>query len=145
MKLNYLAFWSREELCVFRQGTPVIPGWELPKISHSALHLSHGYGIASDYYAEALHELRKQDYQHIIQQETQIIGNHTIRDEKSIHKTASGLLKLLIPNAPENGISREELRQIMDIAVEHRNQVREWLHILQPGEFPKEKLGYKTT
>ncbi|MEM4716197.1 MAG: BREX system Lon protease-like protein BrxL [Candidatus Caldarchaeum sp.] len=122
----------------------VIPGWELPKISHSALHLSHGYGIASDYYAEALHELRKQDYQHIIQQETQLVGNYTIRDEKSILKIASGLLKLITPNAPENGTSREELRQIMDIAVEYRNQVREWLHILQPGEFPKEKLTYKT-
>ncbi|MEM1937713.1 MAG: BREX system Lon protease-like protein BrxL, partial [Candidatus Caldarchaeum sp.] len=89
-------------------------------------------------------ELRKQDYQHIIQQETQLVGNYTIRDEKSILKIASGLLKLITPNAPENGTSREELRQIMDIAVEHRNQVREWLHILQPGEFPKEKLTYKT-
>lgn len=122
----------------------VIPGWELPKISHSALHLSKGYGIASDYYAEALHELRKQNYQHIIQQETQLIGNYTIRDEKSVLKTASALLKLLTPNADRDGIARDELKQIMDIAVEYRNQVREWLHILQPGEFPKEKLHHKT-
>lgn len=122
----------------------VIPGWELPKISHSALHLSKGYGIASDYYAEALHELRKQNYQHIIQQETQLIGNYTIRDEKSVLKTASALLKLLAPNADRDGIARDELKQIMDIAVEYRNQVREWLHILQPGEFPKEKLHHKT-
>lgn len=121
----------------------VIPGWELPKISHSALHLSHGYGIASDYYAEALHELRKQDYQHIIQQETQLVGNYTIRDEKSVLRTSSALLKILVPNATEDGVSREELKQIMDVAVEYRNQVREWLHILQPGEFPKERLNYK--
>lgn len=121
----------------------VIPGWELPKISRSALHLSHGYGIASDYYAEALHELRKQNYQHIIQQEVEFIGNYTIRDEKSILKLACGLLKLLIPNAPDDGVSREELKQIMDIAVEYRNRIREWLHILQPGEFPKEKLSYR--
>ncbi|MEM0462312.1 MAG: BREX system Lon protease-like protein BrxL, partial [Candidatus Caldarchaeum sp.] len=123
----------------------VIPGWELPKISHSALHLSRGYGIASDYYAEALHELRKQNYQHIIQQETQLIGNYTIRDEKSVLKIASGLLKLLAPNADRDGVARDELNQIMDTAVEYRNQVREWLHILQPGEYPKEKLYYKTS
>ncbi|MEM4147900.1 MAG: BREX system Lon protease-like protein BrxL, partial [Candidatus Caldarchaeum sp.] len=67
-----------------------------------------------------------------------------IRDEKSILKTASALLKLLTPNADRDGIARDELKQIMDIAVEYRNQVREWLHILQPGEFPKEKLSYKT-
>lgn len=122
----------------------VIPGWKLPKISHSALHLSHGYGIASDYYAEALHEFRKENYQYIIQQETQIIGSHTIRDEKSILKTASALLKLLVPNAAEDGISREELNQIMAVAVQYRNTVREWLHILQPGEFTNEKLTFKT-
>ncbi|RSN70444.1 hypothetical protein D9Q81_01180, partial [Candidatus Korarchaeum cryptofilum] len=31
----------------------------------SALHLSRGYGIASDYFCEVLHEMRKVNYSHI--------------------------------------------------------------------------------
>lgn len=121
----------------------VIPGWELPKISRSAIHLSRGYGIASDYFAEVIHELRKENYQHIVEEEIEMIGNYTIRDEKSLKKLASGLIKLLIPNASTSGINRQELKQILDICIEYRNQIREWLHILQPGEFPEEKISYK--
>ena len=72
-----------------------------------------------------------------------MIGNYTIRDEKSLKKLASGLIKLLIPNASTSGINRQELKQILDICIEYRNQIREWLHILQPGEFPEEKISYK--
>ena len=37
----------------------IIPGWELPKIKQAKYHLSQGYGLASDYFAEILHEMRK--------------------------------------------------------------------------------------
>jgi len=62
---------------------------------------------------------------------------------KSHQKTASALLKLLIPNATTEGTNREEIKQIIELAIEFRNQVREWLHLLAPGEYPKEKLYYK--
>lgn len=118
----------------------LIPGWILPKISMSKFHLSRGYGIASDYFAEVLHEMRKLNYQHIIDQEVELVGNYTIRDERAVKKVASGLLKLLIPNC---SFSRSELKAVMDVAVEYRNRVNDWLHILSPGEFPKKRLGYK--
>lgn len=118
----------------------VIPGWELPKISRSAYHLAKGYGIASDYFCEVLHELRKFSYTYIIEEEVELIGDYTIRDERAVKKIASGLFKLLIPNESFN---KSELKIIMDIATEYRNRVNDWLHILEPGEFPKKKLQYK--
>jgi ATP-dependent Lon protease len=117
----------------------VVPGWELPKISMSTYHLSRGYGIASDYFCEVMHEMRKLSYSHIIDQEVELTGDYMIRDEKSVRRIAEGLLKLL---APSGSISRSEIKAIMDIAVEYRNRVNEWLHILSPGEFPKKKLGF---
>lgn len=121
----------------------IIPGWELPKISQSALHLSRGYGIASDYFAEFLHAMRKVSLEHIVEQEAEIVGNYSIRDEKSIKRLASGLLKLLAPDAMNRGLSREEVRTVVGLAVEYRNQVRELLHLIDPGEFPKERLSFR--
>jgi len=118
----------------------ILPGWTLPKISMTSLHLSRGYGIASDYFCEVMHKMRILNYQHIIDQEAELIGNYTIRDERSVKKVAAGLLKLLVPSGSFN---RSELKAIMDIAVEYRKRVNDWLHILAPGEFPKKRLEYK--
>jgi ATP-dependent Lon protease len=118
----------------------IVPGWELPKISMSKYHLSRGYGIASDYFCEVMHEVRKSSYGHIIDQHIELIGDCTIRDEKSIKRTASGLLKLLVPS---ESINRSELKAIMDLAVEYRQRANDWLHILSPGEFPKKRIEYQ--
>lgn len=117
----------------------VVPGWELPKIRMSGRHLSRGYGIASDYFCEVMHEMRKQSYSHIIAQEVDLIGDYTIRDERSVKRIAGGLLKLIIPSGSTN---RSELRAIMNLAMEYRKRVNDWLHILAPGEFPKKTLDY---
>lgn len=118
----------------------ILPGWILPKISMISLHLSRGYGIASDYFCEVMHKMRILNYQHIIDQEVELVGNYTIRDERSVKKVAAGLLKLLVSSGSFN---RSELKAIMDIAVEYRKRVNDWLHILAPGEFPKKRLEYK--
>ncbi|RLG60389.1 BREX system Lon protease-like protein BrxL [Candidatus Geothermarchaeota archaeon] len=118
----------------------LIPGWILPKISMTTLHLSRGYGIASDYFCEVMHKIRMLNYQHIIDQEVELIGDYKIRDERAVKKIATGLLKLLIPNGSFN---RSELKAIMNIAVEYRNRINDLLHILSPGEFPKKKLEYR--
>ncbi len=118
----------------------IIPGWELPKISKSSYHLSQSYGIASDYFCEVLHELRKYDYSYIVEQEVELIGDYSIREEKAIKKIVSGLYKLLIPNESHD---KSELKAIMDIATEYRKRVNDWLHILEPGEFEKKRFEYK--
>ena len=118
----------------------IVPGWELPKIKQTKYHLSQGYGIASDYFAEVLHEMRKESLVAKIGQHVEFSDNFTIRDERAVKKIASGLLKLLFPHGEWD---KSELSLVMDIALEYRQRVREWLHILAPGEFPKERLSYK--
>lgn len=116
----------------------IVPGWELPKIKQAKYHLSQGYGIASDYFAEVLHEMRKESLIAKIGQYVEFSDNFTIRDERAVKKIASGLLKLLFPHSEWD---KSELSLVMDIALEYRQRVREWLHILAPGEFPKERLS----
>ena len=118
----------------------IVPGWELPKIKQAKYHLSQGYGIASDYFAEILHEMRKESLVAKIGQHVEFSDNFTIRDERAVKKIASGLLKLLFSHGEWD---KSELSLVMDIALEYRQRVREWLHILAPGEFPKERLSYR--
>ena len=117
----------------------IIPGWELPKISKSGYHLSKEYGIASDYFSEVMHKMRNLSYTHIVDEEVVLVGDYTIREERSIKKTVSALIKLLLPN---ESFDKEELRAIVDIAAEYRKRVNDWLHILEPGEFPKKQFEY---
>ncbi len=117
----------------------LLPGWELPKILLSEVHLSKGYGFVSDYFAEILHNLRNIDYQRIIGSEVELTGEPTIRDEKAILRTASGLIKLLFPHGEYD---KRELALVMDIAVELRQRVASWLSKISPTEYPEKKLGY---
>jgi len=47
---------------------------------------------------------------------------------------------LLFPNKSS---SRSELKMVVEIALEFRQNVRDWLHKIAPGEFPKEQLSVK--
>jgi len=118
----------------------LVPGWELPKISQTRYHLSKGYGIASDYFAEVLHFMRKESLASLVSQHVEFSKNFKIRDEKSVRRVASGLLKLLFP---DKSFSKEELRRVIEVAVEYRQRIRDWLHKIDPGEFPREKLDVK--
>ncbi len=55
-------------------------------------------------------------------------------------KIASGLIKLQIPN---ESFDTDELKSIVEVAIEYRKRVNDWLHILEPGEFPKKKFEYE--
>jgi ATP-dependent Lon protease len=118
----------------------LLPGWELPKISQSKYHLSKGYGIASDYFAEALHAMRKETLANLVSQHFELSENFKIRDEKAFKRIMSALIKLLFPN---KSFGKDELMQIADTALESRQRVRDWLHRVDPGEFPNEKLSIK--
>lgn len=120
-----------------------IPGWELPKILQTDVHLSKGYGFITDYFCEILHEMRKESFQHYVDERVELKSEPeklTIRDEKSIKRIASGLLKILCPHGE---IGDNELKMCMDIAVEYRQRVVDWLHQLSSGEFKEKKIGYE--
>ncbi len=119
-----------------------IPGWELPKIEQSEVHLSQGYGFITDYFCEIMHELRKESYQYRISDKVRLHadgGKVTIRDQKSILRTTSGLLKLLYPHGK---FDDEALKLCLDLAVEYRQRIHNWLCQVSPGEFERKRLGY---
>jgi len=118
----------------------LIPGWELPKISQSRYHLAKGYGIASDYFSEALHSMRKESLSRLVSEHVEFSENFKIRDEKAVKRISSGLIKLLFPNKE---FSPPELSKILNLALEYRQSIRDWLHKIAPGEFLKEELKIK--
>ena len=73
-----------------------LPGWEVPKLE-SRLFTSH-FGFVSDYFAEALRQLRKQSFVRAIDSDFGLGSHLSARDEKAVRKTVSGLLKILHPH-----------------------------------------------
>jgi ATP-dependent Lon protease len=118
----------------------LIPGWELPKISQSKFHLAKGYGIASDYFSEAIHTMRKTSLTGEVSKYVEFSSEFKIRDEKAIKRIMSGLIKLLFPDMQ---FDKSELELVANIALEYRQRIRDWLHLLSPGEYLKEKLSIK--
>ena len=117
-----------------------IPGWEVPKVGKQDIYISRHYGFATDYFSEVLHELRKEKKFFYIVSDSIELSNVTIRDERAIKKLASGFLKLI---APHGEIGDEELKQALDLAIEYRQQIADWLHFLRPGEYEEKKIGYR--
>ncbi|MEM4510767.1 MAG: BREX system Lon protease-like protein BrxL, partial [Pyrobaculum sp.] len=89
---------------------------------------------------EALHELRKESLVGEVGRHVEILGNATIRDERAVKKIVGAFIKLLFPNLE---FDKRELQAVVQYAVELRQRVRDWLHKLSPGEFPREELSYK--
>jgi ATP-dependent Lon protease len=118
----------------------LIPGWEMPKIMKSEEHLAQGIGLAADYFAEIIHELRKESFRDVINAHMELGSNFTIRDENAVRKLASGLVKLLFPNREFNG---DELRWILNFAVEMRQYIVDELSEMLPIEFPRKRLETK--
>jgi len=118
----------------------VIPGWELPKIKIAKVHLAKGYGIASDYFSEALHSMRKISLASEVGKHVEFSSEFKIRDEKALKRIISGLVKLLFP---DEQFDNSELKQVAELALEYRQRVRDWLHKLSLGEFPPERLSVK--
>lgn len=117
-----------------------IPGWDLPKIKQSSEHLANGYGIVADYLSEVFHQLSLQSFGHIISERVRLEGsNITIRDEKAIKKTATGLLKVL---APDGRCDSSDIALCVDAAIRGRAAVNSLLHAVSPTEFELKEIGY---
>jgi ATP-dependent Lon protease len=102
--------------------------------------LAKGYGIASDYFSEALHSMRKVSLASEVSKHVELSSEFKIRDEKALKRIMSGLIKLLFPDEQFNN---SELKQVADLALEYRQRVRGWLHKLSPGKHPLERLSFK--
>jgi ATP-dependent Lon protease len=114
-----------------------LPGWEIPKLERR-LFTGH-YGFVSDYFAEALRQLRKQTFVRAVDAEFALGTHLSARDERAVRKTVSGLLKILHPHG---SWSRAELREYVELAIEGRLRVKEQLKVLAPHDYGKTSFSY---
>lgn len=121
-----------------------LPGWEIPKLTPTSY--SADYGFITDYFCEILHELRRVDLLSDLRNRFNLIDEaHTVqgvsgRDQRAVIKTTSALLKLLYPNGR---IDDEELEEVLMMACEFRQRVRDQLNLISPGEYEKVALAVK--
>lgn len=99
-----------------------LPGWEMAKMKTE--NYSSDYGFISDYFSKILHDFRKRGYADIMDQYFILDSSLSGRDTKAIKKTMSGLLKLLHPNLD---VTKEEIQEYLEFAMEGRMRVKEQL------------------
>jgi len=99
-----------------------IPGWEVDIIRGEMF--ASGYGFVVDYLAEILRSLRSHDYSDRYQTHFSLSSDISTRDRDGIHKTFSGLVKILFPDGEAN---REEIESLLRFAVEGRKRVKDQL------------------
>jgi ATP-dependent Lon protease len=114
-----------------------LPGWEIPKMRND-LFTDH-YGFVVDYLAEALREMRKQNYTEVIDRHFSMGPHLNARDRKAVRKTVSGLMKILHPHGE---ISQEELGEILELALEGRRRVKEQLKKMGSFEYYQTSFSY---
>ncbi len=99
-----------------------IPGWEVDIIRGEMF--SSGYGFVVDYLAEILRSLRNHDYSDRYQEYFSLSSELSTRDRDGIHKTFSGLMKILFP---QGGASKEEIEELLRFSIEGRKRVKDQL------------------
>lgn len=99
-----------------------LPGWEMEKMKTE--NYSSDYGFISDYFSKNLHDFRKRGYADIMDQYFILDSSLSGRDTKAIKKTMSGLLKLLHPDL---NVTKEEIQEYLEFAMEGRMRVKEQL------------------
>ena len=123
-----------------------MPGWEIPKITPDSA--SQDYGFITDYLCEIMHELRRVEVLGPLKSRFELLEvagqgpGLTSRDVRAIHKTLSGLLRLMYPHGQ---VTDDQLEELLLLAVEGRQRIRNQLHLMAPGEYAPVKIAAKLT
>lgn len=97
-----------------------IPGWEVDTIRGEMF--SDGYGFVVDYIAEILKSMRDADYSDRYQPHFTLGSDISTRDRDGIHKTVSGLMKILYPHGEA---TKDEIEEVLRFAIEGRKRVKD--------------------
>ncbi len=114
-----------------------LPGWEAPKLEKK--HFTDHFGFVSDYFSEALRQLRKQTFVTALDADFTLGSHLAARDEKAVRKTVSGLLKILHPHGEW---TTDDLREYLEFALEGRRRVKEQLKKLAAHDYAKTAFSY---
>lgn len=128
---------SNEDSAFFDRIHCYLPGWEVPKMRSDLL--TKRYGLITDCLSEFCKGMRKRDYTHHLDDFYRLNGDFNTRDEIGVRKTFSGLMKLLFP---DEEMSHDDAKMILDYAIEGRRRVKEQLKIMAGIEFMDVNLGY---
>lgn len=114
-----------------------IPGWEIPKFRPE--HFTNDYGFITDYLAEFLRELRKEQYGDALDEYFRLGRNLNQRDTIAVRKMVGGLVKLMYPDGE---YTKEQLEEILKISLEMCRRVKEQLKKLGGMEFYDVNFSY---
>lgn len=114
-----------------------LPGWEIPKFRPE--YFTDDYGFITDYLAEFLRELRKEQYGDALDKYFHLGKNLNQRDTIAVRKIIGGLLKLVYPDGE---FTKEQLEEVIKIALEMRRRVKEQLKKLGGMEFYDVNFSY---
>ena len=114
-----------------------IPGWEIPKFRPE--HFTDDYGFITDYLSEFVRELRKEQYGDALDEYFRLGRNLNQRDTIAVRKMVGGLVKLMYPDGV---YTKEQLEEILKIALEMRRRVKEQLKKLGGMEFYDVNFSY---
>jgi len=113
-----------------------IPGWEIDVIRGEMF--SSGYGFVVDYLAEILRSLRNHDYSELYKAHFTLSPDISTRDRDGIHKTFSGLMKVLYP---QGEAGKAEIEELLQFSIEGRKRVKDQLMRIDTT-YPKVKFAY---
>jgi ATP-dependent Lon protease len=114
-----------------------IPGWEVPKFRPE--YFTNDYGFITDYLAEFLRELRKEQYGDALDRYFNLGKNLNQRDTIAVRKMIGGFIKLIYP---DGNFSKEQLEEIIKLSLEMRRRVKEQLKKLGGMEFYDVNFSY---
>ena len=114
-----------------------LPGWEVPKFRPE--YFTDDYGFITDYLAEFVRELRKEQYGDALDKYFRLGKNLNQRDTIAVRKMVGGFVKLLYPDGV---FTKEQIEEILTISLEMRRRVKEQLKKLGGMEFYDVNFSY---
>ncbi len=116
------------------------PGWDFPKLN-PAEHLTDHFGLVNDFLSACWTKLRDTTRLPILQNRVFWGGALSGRDIEAVHKTISGILKLLFPD-PEMEVEDDDLEWMVRLALESRRRVKEQQKRCLKAEFRSTHFSY---
>lgn len=114
-----------------------LPGWEVPKFRPE--HFTNDYGFITDYLAGWIREMRKEQLGDTLDKYFRLGKNLNQRDVIAVRKMVDGYLKLMYPNGE---FGKDEVEEVLKLALEMRRRVKEQLKKLGGMEFYDVNFSY---
>lgn len=127
----------REDMAFLDRIHFYIPGWEIPKMRVEFF--TDHYGFVVDYLAEALRELRRHNFTEMIDRHFSLGHHLNARDVKAVRKSVSGLVKLIYPHGE---VAKDELAELVELALEGRRRVKEQLKKMGSFEYHQTSFSF---